>query len=425
MTGRRLYDLAEKLFPLPRSITGQAVRRTHDVLRELVPELVTHEIPTGTRCFDWVIPDEWNVEDAFIESLDGRRIVDWRVNNLHLLGYSEPVDRVMPVQELLEHVRSLPNAPDAIPYHASYYSRQWGFCVTERQRQALTDDQYRVVIRSTLSPGSMSYADLLVPGELEDEVLLHSYSCHPSMGNNETSGMVVLAALARYVLDLPRRRYSYRIVLVPETIGAVAYISRHLEALRTRVVAGFICTCVGDDRTYSLLPSRRSGTLPERVARHVLDRVLKVPYTSYPFTQRGADERQYCAPGIDLPVVSVMRSKYGCYPEYHTSLDDLSLISPQGLLGGYLANKACIDVMEANELLRATVLCEPWMSPRGLRPPLVEGRTLETSALVLSHILAYADGEHDLVAMAELLEMSALELVPVVRVLKEHGLLAA
>jgi len=422
VTPQALYALAEKLFPLPRSITGQAVRQTHDLLREVIPELVTGEVSTGTQCFDWVIPDEWNVSEAYIESMDGHRVVDWRVNNLHLVSYSEPVDQVMPVSALLDHVHSLPTAPDAIPYITSYYQRRWGFCMTDRQRQALTDPSYRVVIRSTLAPGSMSFAEILVPGQSTEEVLLHTYTCHPSMGNNETSGMAVLAWLARYVLDLPQRRLSYRIVFTAETIGAVAYISQHLDALRKNVVAGYVLTCVGDDRSYSLLSSRRPDTLPERVARHALERVVGVPYTAYPFTARGADERQYCAPGIDLPVVSVMRTKYGCFPEYHTSLDDLTCISPEGLWGAYLANKACIDVLEANETLRALVTCEPWLSPRGLRPPLVNGTHLVSWSAMLSHVMAYADGEHDLLSMAELLGVSALELVPAVQTLKAHHL---
>jgi aminopeptidase-like protein len=422
MTAEAIYALAKKLFPLPRSITGEAVRCTHDILREVIPELVTHEIPTGTRCFDWVIPDEWNVDEAYIESTDGHRVVDWSVNNLHLIGYSEPVDRLVPLKELLDHVHSLPNMPNAIPYMTSYYRRLWGFCVTERQRLALTDETYRVVIRSTLAPGGLSFAEIIVPGESEQEVLLHTYTCHPSMGNNETSGMAVLASLARYVLDLPRRRYTYRIVFTAETIGAVAYINRNLDQLRRNVIAGFILTCVGDDRSYSLLSSRRPGTLPERVARHALERVVRVPFETYPYTTRGADERQYCAPGVDLPVVSVMRTKYGCYPEYHTSLDDLSLISPAGLWGGYLANKACIDVLEANEFLHANVICEPWLSPRGLRPPLVDGKVLEDWSAMISHIMAYADGDHDLIAIADLAGVSVLDLLPTVRVLKEHDL---
>lgn len=425
MTAEAIYALAEKLFPLPRSITGDAVRRTHDILRELIPELVTHEIVTGTRCFDWVIPDEWNVDEAYIESADGRRVIDWRINNLHLMGYSEPVDRIVRLSELLDHVHSLPNMPDAIPYKTSYYERRWGFCVTERQRLALTDEAYRVVIRTTLAPGSLSFAEILVPGESEQEVLLHTYTCHPSMGNNETSGMAVLAHLARYVLDLPRRRYTYRIVCTAETIGAVAYISHNLDQLRRNVIAGFVLTCVGDNRSYSLLSSRRPDTLPERVARHALERIVRVPYTTYPYTTRGADERQYCAPGVDLPVVSVMRTKYGCFPEYHTSLDDLSFISPDGLWGGYLANKACIDVLEANELLLASVICEPWLSPRGLRPSLIDGKTLVDWSATISHLMAYADGEHDLVAMAELYGASVLDLLPAVRTLKEHGLVTA
>jgi aminopeptidase-like protein len=243
------------------------------------------------------------------------------------------------------------------------------------------------------------------------------------MANNETSGMAVAAFCARYVLDMSRRRYSYRIVFTPETIGAIAYISANLEVLQKRVKAGFVLTCVGDNRAYSLMPSRKSGVLPERVARHVLERILKVPYQEYSFLQRGSDERQYCAPGVNLPVVSIMRSKYGTYPEYHTSFDDMSLITPDGLYGGYLGTKTAIDVLEANKTFISTVLCEPWLSPRGLRPPLVSGVSLVPWSALISNVMAYSDGEHDLLAIAEIIECSIFDVAAVAATLREHGLL--
>jgi len=276
---------------------------------------------------------------------------------------------------------------------------------------------------SSLAPGSMTYADLLVPGETTEEILISTYICHPSMGNNETSGIVVAAQIALFVSSLKNRRYSYLFVFVPETIGAVAYLSRHLSDLKKRVKAGFMLTCVGDDRAYSFMPSRKANSISDRVARHVLNHVLGVQNTTYSFLDRGSDERQYCAPGVDLPVVSIMRSKYGTYPEYHTSLDNMELISPSGLFGGYLATRRCIECLEVNETVKSTVTCEPFMSPRGLRPPLVDGVVLPDWSKTISNILAYADGEMDLIAMADLFQMSVFDLKPLVTNLKECGLL--
>ena len=423
ITGERIYELARQLFPLARTITGEPVRRTHEILRALIPELVSIEFPSGLRCFDWVIPDEWNVTEAYVETTSGKRVVDWADNNLHLVAYSTPVDRVVSREELLEHVHTRPDMPDAIPYVTSYYQPSWGFCLSVDQMKTLTEPHYRVVIRSTLAPGSLTCGEIIVPGETEDEILLHTYTCHPSMANNETSGMAVAAFCARYILDMPRRRFSYRIVFAPETIGAIAYISANLEVLRQRVRAGFVLTCVGDDRAYSLMPARKRGVLPERVARHVLERVLKVAYNEYTFLQRGSDERQYCSPGVDLPVVSIMRSKYGSYPEYHTSRDDLSVITPDGLYGGFLGTKTAIDVLEANETLVSSVLCEPWLSPRGLRPQMVDGISLVRWSHLVSHVMAFSDGENDLLAIADIIGCSFFDIVPIARTLKEHGLL--
>lgn len=423
VTGDQIYALARDLFPIARTITGQPVRETHDVLRRVIPELVSLEFPSGQRCFDWVIPDEWNVSDAYIETLKGERVIDWANNNLHLVAYSTPIDEVVARDELLRHVHIRPDMPDAIPYVTSYYRPTWGFCMSARQLETLQEPQYRVVIRSVLRPGSLTCGEILVPGESEEEILLHTYTCHPSMANNETSGMAVTAFCARHVLDMARRRYSYRIVFAPETIGAIAYISTNLDVLRRRVRAGFVLTCVGDDRGYSFMPARKPGVLPERVAEHVLERILQVPYERCSFLQRGSDERQYCAPGVDLPVVSIMRSRYGSYPEYHTSLDDMDLITPDGLYGGYLATKTAIDVLEANETLLTTVLCEPWLSPRGLRPPLVDGVSLVPWSALISHVMAFSDGDNDLLAIAELIGCSIFDVAGAAATLKEQGLL--
>ena len=418
--GEAMYGWARDLFPIHRSLTGPGVRQTLAYLQALAPDLEVHEVASGAAAFDWTIPDEWILHDAYIEDEAGERIVDVARCNLHVVGYSTPIDVWLERDALDAHLHALPEQPDAIPYVTSYYARRWGFCLTDRQRQALKPGRYHAVIDSELKPGVMNYGELILPGREAGEVLLSTYVCHPSMANNELSGPVVTIALARWLAALPDRRFTYRILFLPETIGAIAYLSRHWREMKAATVAGFVVTCVGDARAYSYLASRHGDTLADRVARHVLDRDAQ-GYRRYSFLERGSDERQYCAPGIDLPVCSIMRTKYGEYPEYHTSLDDLSLISPEGLAGAYGALKGCLEVLEANRVWRATTLCEPQLGKRGLYPTLStkeSGRSVRT----LTNVLAYADGSRDLIALAEAIGEDARACAAIVKTLADAGL---
>ena len=418
--GSFMHQLATRLFPICRSITGDGVRQTLRILKEHLPELSFHEIPSGTRCFDWTIPDEWNIRDAFVLDPSGEKVIDFAKCNLHVVGYSVPVDQDVTLDQLQKHLHSIPELPDAIPYIASVYNRTWGFCISHDQRLKLREGTYRVFIDSTLEPGNLTYADLVLPGACQQEVLISTYVCHPSMANNELSGPVVTMQLAKWLSELADRRYSYRFLFIPETIGSIAYLSRHLEYLKEHVIAGFNVTCIGDDRAYSYLPSRAGNTLSDRVAKHVLKH--RAPdYVNYTFLDRGGDERQYCAPGVDLPIASLMRSKYGTYPEYHTSKDDLTLVTPTGLQGGYEILRDCVTALEVERCYKATVLCEPQMGKRGLYPSLML-RSWERASRMRMDILAYSDGEHSLLDIADLVGVPVAEIFTFVEELRKHDL---
>jgi aminopeptidase-like protein len=419
--GVLMHELAAELWPLPRSITGPGVRKTLEILKREIPELTIQSIPTGTKCFDWTVPEEWSITDAFIENESGLRIVDFQNNNLHVVGYSVPVDEWLELEQLQPHLHSLPDQPNAIPYVTSYYSRRWGFCMTEAQRQTLQAGRYRAVIRSELKPGVLNYGEMLLPGESDEEILLSTYVCHPSMANNELSGPVVTAALATWLNGLKRRKYTYRMLFIPETIGSIAFLSLNLQQIKSKTVAGYVVTCIGDDRSYSFLPSRGGDSLADVVAMHVLHH-LAPGYRKYSFLDRGSDERQYCSPGVDLPVASVMRTKYGEFPQYHTSLDDLKFVTPSGLAGGFLVYRRILECLESNCYPKVTVLCEPQLGKRGLYPTL-STKNSATEVRTMMNLIAYSDGSLSLLQIAEQIRQPMWELLPIVDHLARHDLI--
>jgi len=419
--GLKMHGWASALFPLARSLTGPGIRETLRYLKDLLPALEIQSIASGTSVFDWTVPDEWTIRSAYIKDEEGQKIVDFATNNLHVVGYSEPVDQWLDLEVLDEHLYSLPHQPSAIPYVTSYYQRRWGFCLSHNKREQLKPGRYRAVIDSELKPGVLNYGELLIPGKSNEEVFLSTYVCHPSMANNELSGPVVTTAIAQWIQTLPERRYSYRIVFIPETIGSLVYLSRHLDHLKQHVIAGFNVTCIGDERAYSYLPSRAGDTLSDQAAKHVL-RHIDPQFVSYSWLDRGSDERQYCAPGVDLPIATIMRSKYGEYPEYHTSLDDLNLVTPAGLKGGYMALKLALEVIEQNILPNITVLGEPQLGKRGLYPNISRNR-LGGGTQALMNLLTYCDGKRTLLEIADLIGQPMWDLVPFVEQLKEYGLL--
>ncbi len=419
--GESIFSLVKRLWPLNRSLTGNGVRETLHELRALLPNLQIHEVPSGTKVFDWTVPNEWNVREAWIEGPDGRRVLDFAENNLHLVSYSIPIDATLSLEELQEHLYSLPDQPNAIPYVTSYYSPHWGFCLRHSDRQKLKPGSYRAYVDATLAPGFLTYGELVIPGETGKEVFLSTYICHPSMANNELSGPCVTAYLAKWLNELPKCRYTYRVVFIPETIGSITYLSQNLDHLKQHVIAGFNVTCVGDDRCYSYLPSRAGDTFSDRVAMHVLKHIAP-DFKRYSYLDRGSDERQYCAPGVDLPVATIMRSKYGEYPEYHTSLDDLTLVSPDGLEGGFTVLRKAIEVIEHNCTPQVTVLGEPQLGKRGLYPTLSTKSSSEKMRVMMD-LIAFSDGTHSLLDIAEICQVPMWELVPIYQKLREHELL--
>ncbi|MCR5267170.1 MAG: DUF4910 domain-containing protein [Lachnospiraceae bacterium] len=419
--GQEMFSLCRELFPICRSITGNGVRETFSILRKTIPEMELFEVPSGTPVCDWTIPKEWNITEAYLLGPDGNRVVDMADNNLHVLGYSVPVDRELTLSELQEHLYSLPDQPDLIPYVTSYYKERWGFCMTQKMRDSLKDGTYHAVIRSTLTDGSLTYGEWIIPGETEKEIFLSSYVCHPSMANNECSGPALLTYLARYIAAMPHRKYTYRLVLAPETIGALTYLSRNLETLRKNVIAGFNLTCVGDDRTYSLVHSRYGDTIADRVLSAVLKHHAP-NYRDYSYLARGSDERQYQAPGVELPMVCFCRSKYHVYPEYHTSADNLDLISPDGLAGSYDVMVQCIEALEHNRTYRIKTIGEPQLGKYGLVPTMSSKETYQET-LILKDVCAYADGRNDLLRLSELIDKPVREIIPVLEKLDAAGLL--
>jgi aminopeptidase-like protein len=420
--GEAMHAFAHELFPICRSITGEGTRETLKRIKQHLPGLAISETPSGAQVLDWVIPDEWNIRSARLIDPTGRTVVDFGDHNLHVVGYSIPIDTTLSLEELQSHLYSLPEQPDAIPYVTSYYRKHWGFCLAHRVREQLTPGQYRAIIDATLAPGHLSYGELVVPGKEATEIFFSTYICHPSMANNELSGPVVATWLAKWICSASRR-YSYRFVFVPETIGSISYLSRNADYLRANVLAGFNLSCVGDEREYSYLPSRRGNTVADRVVQHVLQHVAP-GFRSYTFLDRGSDERQYCSPGIDLPVCSFMRSKYGTYPEYHTSLDNLNLVTPVGLHGSLSVMKRSVACLEMNRTYRATVLGEPQLGKRGLYPTISMKGSADHVANMMN-VLAYADGTNDLLRVAEIIGVPMWDLFDIVETLVANRLLVA
>lgn len=430
--GKRMYELCDELFPLDRSLTGEGVRQTLKILQRECPELVIKAVPSNTTVMDWTIPKEWNCEDAYIITPEGEKIADFKKRNLHVLGYSTPVDRDFTLEELNEHLYSLSDQPDVIPYVTSYYKERFGWAITDNERVKLKPGTYHGVIKSSLTDGVLNYAEAIFPGQTQEEIFVSTYMCHPSMANNECSGPVLAVALMNYVRGLKDRKYTYRFVIAPETIGAITYLAQPLDVsafdkipgfdineaselnnmqyMKKYVKAGFNLSCVGDDRDYSIIRSRYGDTYADRVLVNVLKSHTGNNYSDYSYLKRGSDERQYQAPGVDIPLVGFCRSKYHEFPEYHTSADDMTLVSPEGFAGAYEVMRTCINAIEKNEKYRLTCFGEPQLGKRGLVPTISSKETYQQT-LHLKDLIAYSDGTKDLLEISEIIDAPIEEVI--------------
>lgn len=382
--------------------------------------LKIHSIASGSKVFDWEVPAEWEINDAFIITPNGEKICDFKQNNLHVLNYSEGINDEISLDELQEHLYSIEDYPDAIPYVTSYYKRRWGFCIKHKDRVKLKEGKYKVFIDAKHHEnGVLNYADLLIPStqDAKDEILISSYLCHPSMANNELSSPVVAIFLAKWLLELEERKYNYRFIFTPETIGSIVYLSKHLKHLQKYTKAGFALSCIGDDNAYSLIHTPSENTLADKVALHTLKN--KENFKEFSFLDRGSDERQYCSPLVNLPVVCVCRTRFTDYKEYHTSKDDLNFISEEGLQGSLKAMQEIIMNLEVNEIYQNTVFCEPNLGKRGLYHTINHRSKKPLSA----NFLAFCNGKNDVLDISSKLNIQAYELKDLIEKLKFHGLI--
>ena len=414
-----MFELIRELFPTCRSITGNGLRRSLAALGELIP-LKTHEVATGTEVFDWRIPKEWNIRDAFIRDAAGRRVVDFQQNNLHVVNYSAPIKARMSLKELRPHLHSLPEHPDWIPYRTTYYAKSWGFCLSQHHMDALAEGEYEVCINSSLENGALTFGECVLPGQIEDEFLISVHICHPSLCNDNLSGVAVATALAQ-ILGSTSHRYTYRFLFVPGTIGPIAWLFRN-QAAAQRVKHGLVLACVGDRGNLNYKRSRRLNADIDRAVEHVLG-TRGEPFEIRDFSPYGYDERQYCSPGFNLPVGSFRRTPHGEYPEYHTSADNLEFVSPTHLADSLATLLEVIDLIESDlTFINLSPMGEPQLGRRGLIPS-VGGKSAKLDQLALLWILNLSDGSNRVLDVAERSELPFSELRKAIEALLACGLI--
>ena len=418
--GKEMHDFMVGLYPICRSITGEGVRETLRAIRKRIP-LEMHEVSSGTKVFDWTVPLEWNVTDAYVMNRDGKRVIDFKAHNLHLMSYSLPVKKKMMLTDLRPHLFTLPEHPEWIPYRTSYYKENWGFCLRHADLERLPDDEYEVVIDSSLRPGSLTYGELYVPGEISDEILVSCHVCHPSMCNDNLSGITVAVKLAETIATCPRR-YSYRFLFIPGTIGSITWLAQN-EQMVSRIKHGLVLTGIGDVGNITYKKSRQGNAEIDRAMGHVL-RHSGETFTIIDFFPYGYDERQYCSPGFDLPVGCFMRAPHGQYPEYHSSADNLGFVKAESLAQSYGRCLEVLELLEGNRTyMNQNPKCEPQLGRRGLYRAVAGQQEKQWTELALFWVLNASDGHHTLLAIAERADLPFKKIQSAADALLEVGLL--
>jgi aminopeptidase-like protein len=424
---KKYYDIAKiKLYPICRSLTGNGTRETLKIIKKHFPKLKIFKEKSGKKVFDWNIPPEWNIQNAYVIDKFGNKIIDFKKNNLHIVGYSIPVNKKIKKDELFNHLHSIPNQPKAIPYITSYYKRYWGFCVSDEkkklfQKKYSKKDKFKVVIDSNLNKfGFLNYGELLIKGKSKKEILISTYICHPSMANNELSGPIVSMCLIDFFKRFKKLEKTLRFIFIPETIGSITYLSKNLKKLKKNIIGGYNLSCIGDERNYSCMFSKYNNTQADKALRLAYKK-LKIKFKSYSFLKRGSDERQYCSPSVDLPVASIFRTKYGEYPEYHTSLDNFKLVTKKGILGGFNVSKKAIEILLKTSIPKNRIICEPQMGKRNLYPNL-STKQPKNETRNLMNFLQYADGKNSLEEISKLIKLNFNKTKRVYDQLKKNNL---
>ena len=411
-----MYQWADDLFPICRSITGQGQRDTLEYFEKINPELKRIKFKSGDQVFDWEIPKEWVINDSYIEHESGKKFAEFSKNNLHVLNYSSPINREMFKNELLKNIYTQEDFPSAIPYVTSYYMDNWGFCMSQDELEDLPDGKYTAYVDSNFIDGTLEMSEACIAGENDQEIFFSTYVCHPSMANNELSGPVLASALINYIKDnYPNNKMSYRFVFLPETIGAIAYLSKRHKQLKSKILAGYVLSCVGDNLEYSLIHGQEKFSLADISLEAAL--IGKENFKEYSFLQRGSDERQYCSPGIDLPVCGFSRTKYGEFKEYHTDKDDMNFISIEGLQGSFDVFKTIIDSFELGLKPKTSNPCEPFLSKYNLISHISKKDTHSQAIVLRKNLIAYSDGKRSIFEIAKILD------TPLEKVIKELALL--
>ena len=402
-----MYKLMKQLYPLCRSITGNGVRDTLGIIKDITP-IVVHEVPSGTKVFDWIVPLEWNIKDAYVKNSKGEKVINFKNNNLHIVSYSEPLNSIINYIELKKHIFTLEKYPDWIPYRTTYYKKDWGFCMKHNDFLMLQNENYEVHIDSELKNGTLTYADLVIKGTSSKEILISTYICHPSMCNDILSGIVLTTYLAKYLLEKQDNYYTYRFVFIPETIGSIIYLSKNLDYLKQNIIGGYVVTCVGDEGEFTYLKTREENQLVDKISLYVLENNCKA-FKVRDYITCGSDERQYNYPGVDLNIGSLMKTKYHEFPEYHTSADNFNLVTEKGLNESIDMYKKCISLFEINHYYKTTTICEPQLGKYGLynltggSPDIYQNKTI--SGHLISKVLKYCDGKHDLIDISNKLNI--------------------